>query len=345
MEGTDALTLRSTEFRKGREAAWRQLEGLISRIDESGIGSLSAEETELLPLLHRNVMSSLSVARNIVLDRNLLLYLEDLALRSYLIVYGPRTGILHNLSVFFRQDFPRLVRSLRWHILLIFLFEVVSGIAGYALVRSDLSYFDMLIPETVAQSRGPGSSAEDLREVLFAPWPGFVKTFVAFGNYLFRHNTMVGIFSFALGFAFGVPTILLVIYNSLILGAFIALHAEKGLTIAFVGWLSIHGVTELLAFILLGAAGVAIGEKIIFPGPLPRIDSLAIHGRKAASVAAGAIFMLFIASILEGGFRQLITNTPARYGFAFVTAAFWLFYFTRVGRPQKKEADDRGHSR
>ena len=80
------LTLRSAEFRKGRERAWRQLDDMVSRIETGGISSLSAEELQRLPLLYRAAMSSLSVARYIALDRNLLLYLENLTLRSYLVV-------------------------------------------------------------------------------------------------------------------------------------------------------------------------------------------------------------------------------------------------------------------
>jgi len=37
--------------------------------------------------------------------------------------------------------------------------------------------------------------------------------------------------------------------------------------------------------------------------------------------------MLFVAGIIEGGFRQLIANTPARLIFGFATGALWLLYF------------------
>lgn len=104
-----------------------------------------------------------------------------------------------------------------------------------------------------------------------------------------------------------------------------------------IGWLSIHGVTELLAFMLCGAAGLVVAEKIIFPGELPRLESLARYGRRAASVAAGAVGLFFIAGFLEGGFRQLINDTYGRYAFALMTGALWLLYFSRVGREGEHE--------
>ena len=69
-----AVVLKSSEFRKGREKSWRELETLIGRIDRSGIRALAGDELERLPLLYRSALSSLSVARSIALDRNLRLF-------------------------------------------------------------------------------------------------------------------------------------------------------------------------------------------------------------------------------------------------------------------------------
>lgn len=331
------LILRSAEFRRGREEGWRQLDAMLTRIERRGIGSLSAEEAQKLPLLYRAALSSLSLARTIVLDRHLLLYLENLCLRAYLAVYGPRTGMLENLAGFFCRGFPQSVRRMGPH-LAVSLAALLAGVAaGWILVLQDISYFTLFVPEALAGSRGPGSSAEDLRSVLFAPWPGFVESFVVFADFLFRHNTLVGLLCFGLGFALGLPTLLLLLYNGLTIGAFIALHMRHDLTIACIGWLSIHGVTEILAILLCAAAGLVIAESILFPGALPRLERLARHGRRAAGVAAGAVALFFLAGIIEGGFRQLISVTPGRYAFALASAALWLYYFLRAGKTHGPE--------
>src|SRR5262245_44436107 len=112
------IVLKSSEFRKGREAGWRELEGLVTRVERRGVRSLSLDELQRLPILYRAALSSLSVARTIALDRNLLLYLEDLALRAFLAVYGPRANPLEGLADFFGRELPAAVRSARWHILI-----------------------------------------------------------------------------------------------------------------------------------------------------------------------------------------------------------------------------------
>jgi hypothetical protein len=105
------LTLPSAEFRKGRETAWRDLDALIARVEAKGVSALSAEELQRLPTLYRTAISSLSVARAIALDRNLILFLEALALRAYFIVYGPRVGVGESLRAFLRRGFPVAVRA------------------------------------------------------------------------------------------------------------------------------------------------------------------------------------------------------------------------------------------
>ena len=330
------LTLKSTEFRKMREESWTKLDNIVSRVEEKNISVLTVKEVNELPLLYRNAVSSLSVARAIVIDRGLLRYLENLALRAYLVVYGPRVSISTVMVDFLRRGFPQAVRSMRRHILIIFVLMLVGIVSGYLLVDADIDNFNLIIPEDLAGGRGPSSTTQELIETeLFAPWPGFIDTFIAFASFLFKHNTVVGIMCFCLGFALGLPTVILAIYNGLILGAFVALHAKHGLTIDCIGWLSIHGVTELLAIILCAAAGLVLAEKILFPDRMSRLESLALHGKRAASVAAGSVMLFFIAGILEGGFRQLINNTPGRYIVAILTALWWFHYFVNMGRDKQ----------
>ncbi|QEN86773.1 stage II sporulation protein M [Labrys sp. KNU-23] len=326
------IVLRSAEFRRGREESWRELEDLVARVEKRGINGVSADELQKMPLLYRSALSSLSVARSIALDRNLLRYLEALTLRAYLVVYGPRTSLLAGLGHFFRYGFPDAVRRAGWHILIAFAAMALGIAAGFVLVNSEAEWFNAIVPDGLAGGRGPSASAEYLRSVLFAPWDGFKNSFIVFANYLFQNNSMVAILSFGVGFMAGVPTLLLLVYNGLIVGAFLAIHYQRGLLIDCIGWLSIHGVTELGAFILCGAAGLVVAEKIIFPGRYSRLEALAIHGRQAAIIACGAVAMLFIAGFIEGGLRQLINVTSWRFAFAAVTAVLWGVYFLYCGK-------------
>ncbi len=330
--GRAAPLLRSAEFRKGREAAWRRLDDIVTRSEKQGLRRLTAEELTELPLLYRTAISSLSVARAIALDRNLILYLENLSLRAYSVVYGPRIGVLQALGDFLARDFPRAVRASGREILIAFLALAVGVAAGYALADANEAIIESLTPASLAGDRGPSSTAAELRDhEIFAPWPGLAESFVVFANALFRHNATIGLMTFGLGVFAGVPTALLLVYQGLIFGAFMALHQHRGLLVDFMGWVSIHGVTEFGAIVLCGAGGLVIAEKILFPGQYSRLENLAQGGRLAAQLAGGAVFMLFAAGLIEGGLRQLIADTPARYLFALTTAVLWLSYFLLAG--------------
>lgn len=327
------LILKSSQFRAAREASWRELEGLIARAEKQGPRTLGPEDLERLPLLYRTLLSSLSVARSIALDRNLLNYLEALAIRAFLVVYGPRVRQLPGILGFLAGGLPRAVRHAGWHFLGALLFTLGGILAGFLLVQSDESWFSALVSSDLAGDRGPDSTADELRhDELFAPYPGVVQAFALFANFLFDHNTLVGILIFSLGVAAGVPTILLLVYQGAMLGAFLALHADRGLFWEALGWLSIHGVSEIGAIILFGAGGLLIAEKMLFPGRKSRLESLASEGRVAAQIAIGGVLMLFVAAILEGGFRQLIQSTEWRLSIGGVTGLFWLAYFTLAGR-------------
>lgn len=327
------VALRSSQFRRQRENDWRALEVLIGKAEKRGITALTPEELQDLPLLYRSVVSSLSVARAIALDANMLAYLENLSLRAFLLVYAPRMTLKDGLVLFLSRQFPAAVREVWPHLIIVILATLAGAIAGFILVAGNEDWFSNLVPSDLAGGRGPQSTRDDLlKQEIFGPWEGLAHALVMFANTLFQHNTMVGILAFSLGLAAGIPTIGLMIYNGLTVGAFVGLHYNRGLTYEFLGWLSIHGVTEFLAIWLCGAAGLLIADKIVFPDRHSRVRSLAIHGQRAARVAIGAVLLFFVAAILEGCFRQFVRDTELRYLIGWGMGLVWLVYFVGVGR-------------
>jgi uncharacterized membrane protein SpoIIM required for sporulation len=324
------IILKSSEFRRAREAGWLELERLVEAVEKRGMRSLAPDQLQQLPLLYRSTLSSLSVARGIALDRHLLLYLENLALRAFLTIYSPPARFLATAGAFLRTELPTAVRGARWHFLIACAALAIGGIIGFWLTVGDESWFTTFVPSSLLDGRGPNSTRTQLlNDEIFAPWPGAAKAIGVIANFLFNHNTLVGILIFGLGLAAGVPTILLLAYQGLTLGAFVALHYNRDLTVDFLGWISIHGVTEISAILLCGAGGLLLADKILFPDRYSRVDSLAMHGRRAAEIAVGAVLMLFVAAILEGVFRQLIASTPWRFTVGAATGIAWLIYFVR----------------
>src|SRR5690606_18848126 len=127
---------------------------------------------------------------------------------------------------------------------------------GWLLVARDSDWYYALVPAQFGDSRRPGASRDALAESLAGPADG--EGLTLFATYLFSNNAGVAIMASALGFAFGVPTLLLLVYNMAVLGAMLWLFVGAGLGWEFAAWLSVHGTTELLAILLAGAAGLHV---------------------------------------------------------------------------------------
>ena len=315
-------------LRAEREDEWRRLDELVTLCERKSPRALSDEDLMALPTLYRGALSSLSVARETSLDLELVNYLESLCARAYFFLYGVRTAPGARIRQFFARDWPDAMLGLWKETLLSALILLVGTVAGYFLVSAEPEYYSAFVPDGLANGRDFSASTATLRETLYGS-PDAGAPLAVFATFLFTHNARIAIFCFALGFAFAVPTVLLLLYHGGMLGAFFALFVSHGLGFGLGGWLIIHGSTELFAIVLAGAAGLRIGWSVVFPGAATRLDAAARAGRGAATAMVGVVLMLLVAGALEGFGRQLVTNDYARYSIGLLMLLFWCAYYYR----------------
>jgi uncharacterized membrane protein SpoIIM required for sporulation len=323
----DTPLVNATRFRQAHEADWERLELIVTRVEKRSIRSLSDADLLELPGLYRTTLSSLSVARDTSLDRALVSYLERLCTRAYFQIYGVQTPAWRQFTGFFAHSWPDAVRAIWRETLFCIALTFGAALLAYLLIRSDPSWFYSMIPEGLADGRDPSATAEYLRSTLYSSSKDKDGWLGAFATFLFTHNSQIAIFSFALGFAFAVPTVLLILYNGLMLGAFYAVFASKGLGPNVIAWLMIHGTTEIFAICISGAAGIRIGMAIAFPGRVSRMDAAVQAGRIAATAMAGTVIMLAAAGLLEGVGRQTVNNDGLRALIGGAMLIGWLAYF------------------
>ena len=320
--------LKSYRFREERESDWRKLDRILTRAENSGVKALSDEDMMALPHLYRQAVSSLSVARSISLDQNVITYLEGLCTRAYFFVYGARTSMGERMAQFLRVDWPKSVSGAVFSTLLAALFLFGGALLAFFLCLQDMDWYWTFNGHNFMETRTPDASVDDLLATIYTQ-PGDVDQdqLTAFASFLFNNNAQIALFAFALGFAFGIPTAWLLVWNGINLGSMYAVFWAKGLGYEFTGWLLIHGTTELFAIVLAGAGGFVIGGAVAFPGRRSRLASARESGQKAATIAMGCVIMLIIAAVLEGFGRQLINSDVVRYSIAFGMLLLWLGYF------------------
>lgn len=325
-----APRLKSVEFRREREAAWRDLSRLVDTAERRGLRALSAAELSRLPGLYRLATSSLSVARSISLDRNVVEYLDALCVRAYGCVYASRRGFFAALAGLLTVRIPSVVRAHAGLVLGAFLVLALGVAVGWALVDADPERFYAFVPAGLAGDRGPHATTEALREVLYYRVDA-ADELTAFAVFLFTHNTAVGVLAFAVGVLAGLPTGLLLFHNGLMVGALSSVYASRGLGLDLWAWLLPHGVPELTAIALCGAAGFLLAQGLLFPGTRTRVESLALRGREAAVLVLGAAVLLVVAGFVEGVLRQVVMDPAVRLGIAGLLLVAMLAWF-RSGR-------------
>lgn len=312
------------QFRERREPEWQHLEAILQVAEGKSVRALSDADLLALPVLYRGALSSLSLARETSLDLELITYLEGLCARAYFFVYGVRSRPGSKLKAFLTHDWPAAVRRVWRESLLALVLMVVGAVAGFVLVTNEPLWYESLMGG-MAQGRSFEASDQELRSILYTS--GGTNELTVFASFLFTNNAGVSLMAFALGFAFGIPTAMLLVYNLTALGALMALYASRGMAVELAAWLSIHGTTELFAILLAGAAGFHIGWSVVFPGEDSRLAAATRSGKTAAAVMVGVILMLMAAAFLEGFGRQLVQNPLARFAVGGTMLSLWLLYF------------------
>lgn len=329
--------LRSVTFRKEREAQWQELDALVERALKKGLGTLNEAELRRLPVLYRAALASLSVARRTAMDRALVDYLESLAARAFLAVYGSRKGTRGVIRRALFVEFPRRVRAMAPEMALSLVVTALGAVVAWSLMGVDVGWYDAFVNPALAGGRDPHASTEMLRGALYGEGGQMEGGMLSiFASSLFVHNAGIGMMCFALGFAIGIPTLLLLFTNGLMLGAFLRLYADRGLLYELCGWLLPHGIPEIGAIILCGAAGLHMGRSMLVPGRRTVPQSIGDAGRRASMVVLGSVVLFAIAGLIEGLFRQLVTDDTIRYAFAGFNAIWFFGWLLVAGREPRR---------
>jgi uncharacterized membrane protein SpoIIM required for sporulation len=303
---------------------WNELEQLVRKA-RRWTRSLSAAERERLDELYRRTAIHLARVRTRTDDEQLVNYLNSLTAAAHSIIYlPPRESVVHKAGMFVWEGFARVIAR-HWRAHLVSALLVIGGaVIGYAASVSDPILAHALWPSL--DERQPGSTPEQLLTHLrYGRDESGGKKFF-FASFLLQHNLKVGILAMATGILAAVPTVVLMIFNGMLLGVFAAIHHEAGIRAEMWAWILPHGVTELTAIIFCGGVGLMLGQAVVRPGELSRNESLLRAGREAALVCAGVAGMLMLAALIESYVRQSHWSTGARLGFAAATAVFWAAY-------------------
>jgi uncharacterized membrane protein SpoIIM required for sporulation len=145
---------------------------------------------------------------------------------------------------------------------------------------------------------------------------------------IMTNNMSVAFTTFALGITGGLGTIYMMVLNGVMIGVIGMACWLAGMSVALWSFVAPHGVLELPAIFIAGGAGLRVGLGLLFPGTLPRRDSLASAGTEAVRLLVGVVPILILAGIIEAFISPTALAPSLKFRMAaalFVLLVFYLF--------------------
>lgn len=324
------------EFVDHRRPRWVELERLLNKSEATGIKSLSLEEARQLARLYRATSSDLLWVRARSGAADVSEYLNDLIGRAYAITYPGKRPRLADVVGFLTHVFPDLMaKEVRMFIAATLMFWAGAGF-GFVGMVFDPDAAIYLVPGQ-HQKLDPTERAKDEASGEVAS----AEQQAAFSSFLFTHNIQVAFLAFALGISAGIGTALMLFVNGLFLGALFHVYMKADMSGWFWAWILPHGIPELTAICIAGAAGLVIARGMIAPKGLPRGMAVRKEAITAVKMLLGTLALFVLAGLIEGTVSQI---HPPKLSVAFkitfalvVGAAVYAYLFSAYLRRRAKD--------
>jgi uncharacterized membrane protein SpoIIM required for sporulation len=297
--------------------AWDRLEDLVKRRRK-----LTGAEVDELVDLYQRVSTHLSMVRSASSDSVLVGRLSSLVATARSAVTGAHAPLWSEFTRFWTVSFPVVAyRTWRWWLGSAVVFFFVATVMGIWVAGN---------PEVQATVGTPS----DIAELVNHEFASYYSENPA-GSFALRvwtNNSWVAAQCVVFAIFLGIPIPYVLFQNAANLGVVGGLMFDAGKGDVFLGLITPHGLLEMTAVLLAGAAGMRLGWSVVSPGDRPRGQVLAEQGRAVVSVAVGLVVVLLISGLIEA----LVTPSPlptfVRIAIGVAAEVAFLSYVIHFGR-------------
>ncbi len=308
--------LKEEKFIKKYSDSWQKLETLALTINKKGIKKLTSPEVKSFLALFRQCSHHLAYARTHYPDSNTVDYLNNLLGKCHSYLYAVKKVSPRSLLDYILLDFPQLLKDYKTYIFLSTAFFALGILISLIMVLYNPENALLFLPENMVETIKNGQAG------------GGEWNYPLMSSYIMVNNISVSLRAFVFGITLGLGTIYVLFLNGAMLGGLTALIYIYGDPINYWSLILPHGVIELTAIFISGAAGLIIAKNILLPGEYTRKDAIIAGSKKAISLVIGVMLMLVIAGIIEGFFTPLNINSGLKLLFAAMTAIILAIYFS-----------------
>ena len=284
-----------SQFIEQNKEKWRELELLLE---------LPQKDADKLQELFVKVSSDLSYARTFYPKRSVRLYLNNLTQKVFDSMGKKKSGFsFKNITNFFGIILPEEAFRQRKILLISFLIFTISMAVGALSTANNPDFAKVILGDRYVNMTEENINKEDPMAVY--------KDENAIGMFagITVNNIRVAFIAFVLGLLGGIGTVYILVYNGIMVGVFQYFFYSKGLFLTSFLTIWIHGAIEISAIIIAGAAGIILGNGLLFPGTYKRSTSMQISSKRALRILLGTVPLFIIAGLLES-FVTRLTDLP-----------------------------------
>ncbi|MEP5255132.1 stage II sporulation protein M [Winogradskyella rapida] len=313
--------MREAAFVKQNKDKWLEFENILKNKKHL--------DPNLLSDLYIEVTDHLSYAKTFYAQSNTERYLNQLASQAHQIIYKTKKEPKNRIISFFKTEFPTLFYQHHRELLITFLtfaFFVFIGAYSTATDADFVRSFGLndAYVNTTLENIEKGDPMAIYKE------QGEFHMFLG----ITLNNIKVALFAFGYGILLGIGSLYFMMQNGIMLGGFQYFFYDQGLLWESARTIWIHGTIEISVIIIAGAAGLVMGNGMLFTGTLPRLEAFKRGVINGLKILISTIPFFIIAGFLEG-FVTRHTEMPDWLAILIITSSLGLILFYYVFYPIK----------
>ncbi|MCE7054327.1 stage II sporulation protein M [Algoriphagus sp. AGSA1] len=312
--------MRESLFIKKNQMKWSSF--------ELHLASKTALPPSDLADLYLEISDDLNYARTFYPEGKAIVYLNHLASQYHREVYRDKKMGIKGVMDFYTRDFPLMFyRYLPQLGISFFVFALFALMGAYS-AQTDISFVRSILGDSyVNQTLANIDSGDPM-----AVYKKMNQMDMFMG--ITVNNIRVAIIAFVAGIFLGVGTLLVLLYNGVMLGSFQYFFHAKGLLWESARTIWIHGTIEISVIVIAGCAGLVLGNGILFPGTFSRLHSFRRGMKDGLKILMSTIPFFVIAGFLES-FVTRLTQMPDVLSVLIILGSLALIVFYYVYLPVK----------
>jgi len=285
--------MREAQFLKQNADKWKQYEEELR----------TRQNADLLAERFVELTDDVAYSRTFYPKSSTSKYLNGLAATFHQKIYRNKKEDRGRILNFWQFELPYLFLIYRKQFLYAFIFFIVFCAMGALSAKYDENFIRLILGDAYVNMTNENIEKGDPFGVYKSSdqLPMFLS--IAF------NNIRVSFIAYVLGSTFGIGTIWMLMSNGLMLGSFQYYFISKGLGLKSVSVIFVHGTLEIWSIVIAGAAGLILGNSILFPGTYARSVSFVRGGRDGLKIVFGLVPLFLVAAFLEG-FVTRYDNMP-----------------------------------